>query len=242
MMPRRTALTTGHVLAAVFAAACSQGEDVQEMTFDTDVRRVVIEVDAGSIDLRGSDWGGVAVLGDMDSNTTVPLAIGTNLQGDTLHVSADCPDGVGGCEAGLRMEVPRDVSAVITTKSGNVKIGDVSGDLEVSVEDGSVSLFGVGGHARIEVVNGNVAGMDLLRGNVWGSTENGNVGLHFLEEPSEVAADTVRGNVDVTVPDGKYDIFADSVEGNVDVQVLQCGVAEQQIFARSTFGNVSVHY
>ena len=240
MMNRRTTLTAGHVLTALLTTACGQGDDVQEMTFDADVRRVVIDVDAGSVDVRGSEWRGVAVLGDMDSDSTQPLRIGTELRGDTVHVTAQCPENVNNCDAGLRLEVPRNVEAMIRTASGDVEVGDVSGDIEVSVGSGSVQLMGVGGTARVEVEHGNVLGMNLLRGDIWASTEQGNVDLHFVEPPREVAGDTVRGNVSIVVPKGDYEVFADSVEGEVNVEVCSCEDGEQMIFARSTYGNVFV--
>ncbi|TPV95697.1 MAG: hypothetical protein B7733_08740 [Myxococcales bacterium FL481] len=230
------------LLFSLLMAGCSQGSDIENRTFDAEVRRVVVDVAVGDINVRGSQRVGAALLGEMYSDTAMSLGIDAKLVDDTLHVSANCPAGSGECWAGLRLDVPQHAEVSIAAGHGDVDVTDLLGDLHVSTGAGSVVLLGVGGTVRVEADGGDVMGANLLRGDTWATSESGDISLAFAEPPLVAGLGSVHGTVSLTVPRSQYDLFVDSVEGELDIGVHHCRAADQQLFARSVYGDVLVHH
>jgi hypothetical protein len=116
---------------------------------------------------------------------------------------------------------------------------DVPADIVVraSVEQGDLTMWGVGGDLDLAVGDGILAGRDLSAGSVRASNRTGEVNLHFGAVPTTVEARSGDGPVLLVLPSAVYRVAADA---GADITVPVDATATPTIVARSVGGAVSV--
>jgi hypothetical protein len=187
------------------------------------VGRLVVDIDAGDVSVRAGEGGFAAVTSAVRWSGTRP-EVAQVVDGDTLTVTARCPDRTGAerCEVDLTVDVP-------PTASSDVQVG--AGDITGTAV--------TGGHVW-NSVSGDVSAVELGAAAVRARSGAGDVLLAFAAVPLEVDAETAAGEVLVTVPgDARYSVDARSGAGETVVEV-PTGPAGAVITAFSSAGDVTV--
>lgn len=212
-------------LAALLAGCGSGAEQQTETGTHTagPVARVEVEADAGSVDLRRGPDGSSQVQRTLRWSGDEKPEYSQQTVGDTLRITARCPDGADRCRTDLVVTVPAAASS------------------RVSVTTGDVTVAALTGRQELEATTGLVRGSGLGAAPVSARTTTGQVSLGFTAAPESVEAEATTGDVEVRVPVGPvYQVRAEVRNGLSDVEVADTPGAEHRITARSTTGNVSV--
>jgi hypothetical protein len=203
--------------------------------------RLQLHFDAGEVTIVGAAGRTVA----LQRRATDDARLSEEVRGDTLHVQAHCPGGMGhrGCRAEYRLDVPRSFAVTVTGDAADVRLRDLAGALEVRSEAGDVRVEGAGGLARLATEAGDVHATGLRGAQVAASTDAGTVRLGFERAPELVSASTDAGDVDVALPAGPdvYDVAATTDVGDVDVDVPTGRGTGHRVEARTASGSVRVH-
>jgi hypothetical protein len=236
------AFTFVFLATGAFAVAGQLGheERTDPVAGPAGLRRLVIEVPSGSITVRGTATGDVHGSRHVSRDLVAPH-LTEEVTGDALRLRATCPLAVvHSCGVSYDLEVPRDLSLVLTTHAGAVRVSGIDGDVEASSTAGPVDADDVGGTLAITSGAGHVRGTDLRSARVTAGSGAGGVDLVFTEAPTSVSARSGAGSVDVTVPDDGQAYRVDARgSGNEDIQVPQDPHSPRSLALSSTAGAVS---
>lgn len=212
--------------------------------------------EVSTLDVR-SNAGGVTIRGsDRNSETiTVTARISHGLRrtghsqvvrGDRLVIDSTCPIlGSQFCYVTYTVDVPTGIDVVVRGAEGSVTLSEVTGDIDLSSDSGSVDVAQVGGgFLRMDSDAGSVTATDVSSSDVEATSDAGGVYVAFTRPPQSVLADSDAGGVEVVLPRGdeEYDVEADSDAGGVDVSVDQDGGSPRTVEATSDAGGVVVRY
>ena len=109
--------------------------------------------------------------------------------------------------------------------------------VRASVDEGDVTMWGVGGELDLRVGHGVLVGRELSADRVRAANGGGEVNLHFASAPDDVDASTVSGAVLLVLPDGTYRL---DVDPGAEVTVPTAEEAPATLRAHSGAGSVSV--
>lgn len=229
-LPSRVSLPARSAVALLLAGAlagCGSSEDPTLTESATEgggpVSRVEIEADTGSVELRRGADGASQVQRTLRWSGDRKPVYTQNRTGNTLTITARCPDGDGECGTDLVVTVPAAASS------------------RTDVTTGSVTVDGLTGAQDLTATTGPVRGTGLGAAPVTARTTTGSVALGFAAAPSAVEAEATTGDVDIEVPVGPvYQVQARVQTGQSRVEVADTPGAEHRISARSTTGSVSV--
>ncbi|MDN5919216.1 MAG: DUF4097 domain-containing protein [Pseudonocardia sp.] len=209
------------VLAGCGSADREQTESATEGFGAVD--RVEIEAEAGSVDLRPGPDGSAQVQRTLRWSGEAKPEFTQSVSGNTLTITARCPDDDERCTTDLVVTVPAATSTRTDVTAGDIDVDDLTGAQDLTATAGRISGTGLGAAP------------------VTARATTGQVSLRFAAAPPTVDAEASTGNVDVRVPAGPaYQVQAQVQTGNSRVEVADTPGAEHRISARSTTGNVSV--
>jgi hypothetical protein len=237
------ALTLLFLSTGAFAVAAQLGheERTDAVAGPAGVRRLVINVPAGSITIRGTATGDVRGTRHVSRDLVAP-EVSEQLDGDTLRYRVTCPMAfVHECAVGYDLEVPRDMALVLTTHAGTVRVEGIDGDVDANATAGSVEADDIGGTLELTSGAGHVQGTGLRSAQVTAGSGAGGVDLVFDRAPTSVSARSGAGSVDVTVPDDGQTYRVDAHgAGDETVQVPVDRQSPRTIAVSSSAGAVSV--
>jgi Putative adhesin len=135
----------------------------------------------------------------------------------------------------IMLKLPRRVELSVRSISGQVRIGDVDGQLEVSSVSGSLRVGAVGGRVQVNSVSGSV-GVGAVDGQIKVSSVSGDVDIGQVNQPVEIKS--VSGSVKV----GQAVDFLDvsSVSGAVSAGISRLG--ERGVKINSVGGSVELRF
>ena len=187
------------------------------------VTRVEIDADAGTVELRPGSAGSSQVQRTLRWSGDRRPEYSQTTSGDTLKITARCPDGSGRCETDLVVTVPASTAARATVSAGQISVDGLTGAQDLTLTTGRISGTALGGQP------------------VTARTTTGQVALAFAAPPRSVDAEATTGDVKVQVPDGApYQVDTQVQTGNRRVEVQNTPGAPNRISARSTTGQVAV--
>jgi hypothetical protein len=237
-------------LGAGALAACEELDALQEKkteqqseTYQQKVARVEVDLDSGGITVVKGDAGEVGVERSLQWENTKPT-IREEWDGDTLRISAVCPDD-NGCAVDYSLRVPQTVVVHADTDAGDISISDITNDLDLANRAGDVTVENATGKVRIQGDAGNITSHGLRSSNVDAQTKSGNITLTFVTAPSSAKAITEAGAVRISVPrdgDGGYRVQASTQDGKRDVDVDADPDSGHVLVAQVTDGDVTVDY
>jgi Putative adhesin len=237
------------VLAFIGAGAISVAAGVVVQTKDVThtlvgpITTVHVDVD-GDISVQTGPAGQVTVATHKVWSFRQPTVSETRT-GSNLTIAATCP-GVtwGTCSTSVRLQVPAAVVLDLTSQDGSVSVDGVQGALTLQSDNGDVSVTAASGPLHLSSDNGSVGGTGLTSHQVRASSDDGDVALSFADAPETVTASSENGSVQVYLPHGpaSYLVSASSDNGNHSVGVPSNSAAERHIVATSENGDVSVGY
>ena len=182
------------------------------------INRLVSETVNGNIDLQpGGEDGGIRVdVVRQDQEESWDYF----LQDQVLAMWPLCSNGVIGCSSGFAIGAPDTTTADLKTVSGEVKISDYNGDVD------------------IENTQGTITGIRLKGGTIVAFGNNVTMNLAFLNEPTALDLTSIDGTINVEVPRGTYalDIQTNGVK-SIDELVNGDGPVIKII---STSGDITV--
>lgn len=183
--------------------------------------------------------------------------------GDTMRLHLDCSSSVSvECSADLRLAVPRNVALDITSSSGDVVVGGVSGPVTVDASSGDVHVAYVDGDVRVDNLSGETE-LDAIGGDVTAETKSGDIkasGLNgktarltnfsgdikagFGVAPEHVTVESKSGDVKVKVPKGSgpYQVRPDVRSGDLRTEVRTDPTAKPVIDVSALSGDVRIVY
>jgi hypothetical protein len=229
---------------------------VESIASEGEVHRIVIDADAGKVDLHGanrSDVGGTATIwwGAHEPNLHLTEADGV------LTVVVDCRPAASVCSVDLDLAVPYGVQADVRTGAGEVVVLDID-EVLVDTGSGSVSVDGIAGDVTIESGSGGLA-VDHVGGDVTAETGSGGItggtllGDRLVFETGSGSIDlgaagftlldaqTGSGSIEIAVPEGAYDVDAHTGSGSIDVHgLIDDPEADSQIYARTGSGSIAI--
>jgi DUF4097 and DUF4098 domain-containing protein YvlB len=167
-----------------------------------EVKEQTIATTGGTLNVDGSQNGGISVKGWERNETLVRYRIqtqaATQAEADNLasqirvttmggQIRAEGPEmsGRSGWDVSYEIFVPRQSNLSLRTHNGGISINGVRGQVEFEATNGGVSLKRLGGNVKGQTVNGGLA--IELAGNTW--------------EGEGLNVKTTNGGLSVSVPD-----------------------------------------
>jgi hypothetical protein len=164
--------------------------------------------------------------------------------GDTLVVEASCPIiGSQWCAVDYTVEVPSDMDIDADTR-GRLTITDLTGELRLDADQGSVDLARVGGDITVSASQGSVDAVDLTATRVSAEANQGRLDLAFATSPNEIVAEANQGSVTILLPD--EDVFyatqTEADQGSATSDIREDPTADRTITAESNQGSITITY
>jgi hypothetical protein len=220
-------------------------------------RTELTEVDAGDIDrlVVDNDAGSIQVVGVDGSDTiTVHARISEGLRAtghqvserdDMMVVRGSCPlFGSDWCEVDYTIEVPADMY-VDVSGAESVTVSDLTGGLVAHSVASVVDLSRVGGDVTVSANQGRLEATDLTADRVHARANQGSLSLEFAESPHEIVAEANQGRIDIVLPDDPDVDYATETEANqgaVSDRINQSPRSDRSITARANQGNITIRY
>jgi hypothetical protein len=227
------------------AAVISRKTTTDPVKIDGTIRRVVIDLDAGSISLTGTSESGMSGTRRMEKSFRSPT-VSEKLDGDTLTVKATCPSSMFSdfCSVSYQLSVPADVIVEGQSSGGRITTVGIVGDLDLESSAGSVNVTGAKGRLLLSSSAGSVTVKDSRSTDVTAYSSAGSVKVSLLDPPNKVDAESSAGSVTIALPRGNdtYNVDATSSAGSAKVDVDTSASSPRTIRAESSAGSVSVTY
>ncbi|PZG22340.1 hypothetical protein C1J01_03910 [Nonomuraea aridisoli] len=214
---------------AALVSGCGLAGALEKDTVSYDVTDKVsairIEADAGGIEVVESDRQGVHVTERLSWRRSKPEAT-HETQGDTLVLGFGCPGGGwlggGSCDVGYEVEIPKGLRVTAVSDSGNVTLRDLSGDLDVTSDSGSIEGSGL---ASRQVVM---------------ESDSGAITLAFAAQPDKVETSADSGSTEVRVPGGPYNIVTTTDSGRKEIGTPHDASAPRSLTLSSDSGAIKI--
>lgn len=188
------------------------------------VHRIVIDADAGDVDLRAGLTSDI-VIARHDSWLLDRPTTDARIRGDALVITTRCGSlrAVLRCRTDLRIDAPPELDVAVRTDTGDVDLRGLSGRADIATGTGDIRTH------RLEPIT------------VKARTTAGDIGLDLFGQPARTEAHSDAGDVHVTVPYGPYHVDADTDAGSVKVEgVIRDDLAPQAISALTDAGDILV--
>ncbi|WP_350280233.1 DUF4097 family beta strand repeat-containing protein [Kribbella sp. HUAS MG21] len=157
-----------------------------------------------------------------DFEVTVPR--GTKVTGENGSGDLDLT-GVGGVDA--------------KSRSGEVQLRDVDGDVNLDVTSGDISVDGLAGKLRVRANSGDIEATGV-RGATDVETTSGDIEV-TVSEPADVRAKGTSGDIEITAPGGDYKVSTDTKHGEVENELGNAETGSHTLTATTTSGNIELH-
>jgi Putative adhesin len=227
------------------AAVITRKTTTDQVKIDGTIRRVVIDLDAGSISLTGTGESGATGTRKVEKSFRSPT-FSEKLEGDTLNVKASCPTAFFSdlCSVSYELSVPADVIVEGRSSGGRIRTTGMTGDLDLKSSAGSVDVTGAKGRLILSSSAGGVTVKDSRSTDVKAHSSAGSVRVGLLDPATNVDANSSAGSVTVALPRSSdaYNVDASSSAGSETVDVDTSASSPRTIRAKSSAGSVTVTY
>jgi hypothetical protein len=158
-----------------------------------------------------------------DFEVTVPR--GTKVTGE--NGSGDLSvEGVAGMDA--------------KSRSGEIKLQDVTGDVKLDLTSGDVEISDLTGKLDVKANSGDIQASGLKGGPVSVETSSGDIELE-LAEANDVRAKGTSGDIEVKAPGGGYKVTTETRSGDVDNELGNGSNGSHSIDATTVSGDIELH-
>lgn len=233
-----------------------------DFVVDEPVRKIILTVHAGSVDVLVGTDGRVEVERQLNFDDERP-EVDHSVEGGVLIVEALCPGGFftfrSACSVDHLLRVPAAVDVEIDTGSGSVAVSGLTGSVQIDTGSGvievsnvsgrvladsgsgGVVLNGVSGETDVHTGSGGIRGNGLTSRRLIGETGSGSIDVRFVAAPDDVELEAGSGSVTLTVPTGSYDLDMDTGSGSTDFSGLDDDSASSRhIQMRTGSGSIRV--
>lgn len=252
---RRTWLVAGSIVTvAMIASATLQivelvGQNTVEVGRElaaSAVDRLLVELDSGSVEVRGTDDDAVRVTG------TVRSSLGSAtyrevVRDGRLELTLSCrPLLSGRCDADLVIEVPDDTAVVVHSTNTDVTLSGIRARVDVRTTDGGVRADRIETAAPVELVSSNadIEVKAMATPQLSLRTSNSSIRAGLAVEPVKVHVRSSNGSADVVVPDTEvaYDVTLETSNGTQEIGVRTDPASDRRIDVRTSNGDATVTY
>ena len=176
---------------------------------------------SGTLAVDAGDNGGIEVVGENRRDIRVVAVVqawardeaeAQRIAGEVVvrsdgGIRAEGPEhnGRGGWSVSFEVQAPREIDLELSTQNGGISVASVRGDLELEAQNGGINVDAVAGNVRGRTTNGGVEAE--LTGDTWEGTgldletTNGGIRLRVPDDYSaRLEAATVHGGIDIDFP------------------------------------------
>jgi hypothetical protein len=225
-------------LAGAPPAAALDYEEVRELRVDAQrATRFVVDVGAGSLDIRGSDtardvrvtariWAEAAPRDPERARALIDRHVDLRLESDgevgrLVASTRDPGPGYSLPHVDLVVVLPRRLQLEIDDRSGWIRVERMASSVSIDDDSGAISLRDIGGHVVIDDSSGAIEVADVA-GRVGIRDDSGSILVERVDD--DVAVEDGSGSIDirqvggsVTVSDGSGAIVVTGVARNLHV-------------------------
>ncbi|RIK09646.1 MAG: hypothetical protein DCC49_05650 [Acidobacteria bacterium] len=232
-------LMTGAFLA--FSTAPNHTDTSDEQVLTGVVRRVVIDVDTGSVSISSSVRSGAMISRSIRQMFRKPETSAI-LENGVLMIRSRCGVPALGCNVDHEIEVPATASLDVTTSSGDVTVRNFAASARLSSTSGSIAVERLAGESlEIETISGSIKADALATERLVGRSESGSIDVSFKSIPTTLDVASTAGALDLAVPSSSYKLALSSSSAKVTVTGLEDDQnSSRSITARSQSGRVRV--
>jgi hypothetical protein len=219
--------------------------ETQHQAYDHPITRLVFtDFESSDISVTAGEPGRVEVQRDFRWSGSKP-SFTERWDGETLYVSHGCANfTVSRCSIRYTVTVPPTVNVEAETSSGNVRMRNVTGSLDLTTTSGDVSINGATGSLKVRSTSGDLSTDELASTRVDINSTSGNVDLKFTTAPDDLIVESTSGDVTVKVPNDAqaYRVSVQTTSGEQRVTVDQSQRAGRAISVHATSGDVTIGY
>jgi len=230
-------------IAAIVAAAAALVADERTVraTVEEPVRAVVLDLDAGDVQVASTSADAVSFVRRERSAFARPQ-VDQELRDGVLRIRARCEEGVGPCSVDLALRVPAGTDVRVRSTSGDVDLDRLAaGEVDVESDAGDIEARRLEAtRARLRSDAGDVELADVRATTLAVTTDAGDIEAEGLRA-ERVEARTAAGDVELAVPAGRYAVAAEARAGEVDVAgVVQDPRAPRVLQVTTGAGDVTI--
>lgn len=210
------------------------------------ITEVLVEVEGGSVEIRGGAFDQVRVTGSVLSGPT-RTRHHEAVVGSVLVVQSECTGGVFSttCAVDHVIEVP--VSAAVVVRAANTKVvlSDISGPVDLQSTNEPIRADRLSGaEIAVQTTNAPIELGAVSTGRMRLRTSNESVRTEFARPVDELDIATSSAEVDVVLPEGptSYAVGIDSPAGSQSTEVRTDPTSEHRILIRTSNSDVTVRY
>ena len=205
---------------------------------------------SGDIQVKGYDGETIQVKGFKEGKDRDRVEVDDRSDGNHVELRVNYPHNCN-CDASIRfqIEVPRAVRYrfdALSSASGDIEVGGVTGDVKVDSASGDVLIKDVSGTIHASTASGDVS-VNNVKGPVSASSASGDVEVQIsrLEGSNKMTFSTASGDVSVKLP-GNLDaeIEISSISGSIHTD-FPIEIQEQEhgpgSHARGRLGSGATH-
>jgi DUF4097 and DUF4098 domain-containing protein YvlB len=126
------------------------------------------------------------------------------------------------------------------SRSGQVELREINGDVNLDVTSGDVSVSDLTGKLDVKANSGDIEAAGLKGGPVNVETSSGDMELQ-LAEANDVHAKGTSGDIEITAPGGDYKVSTESRTGDVENSLGNSSDASHNLIATTTSGDIELH-
>ncbi|MBW2275906.1 MAG: hypothetical protein JRF63_00355 [Deltaproteobacteria bacterium] len=209
--------------AALGLLACEGRGIEQQFDFEDPVTDLHVLLEAGDIELIGTDEPVVRVEVDVSYHGSAAPVLQAFVDDSLLRVWLSCEDGCWDLGGRVTVYAPRDIRGKLDTGRGDVFVDGSAGELSIECGVGAIH------------------GENLRNAELVAVTDQGPVTLSYTSRPTAVEVDVDRGNITVEVPAGGYDIDAYASSGFVELDaVVADPTCREELILATHEGNILV--
>jgi Putative adhesin len=182
------------------------------------VRILVVNDQAGDVDVSGADTSTVKVTDRVTSRHSAPSTT-HRMSADALTLNSSCA-GLQTCTVSYNIVVPQATAVRIHADAGTIRANSLSGPVTARTRAGDIVLASVSGPIYATDNAGSILGRDLLAPRAELRLSAGVISATFGIAPAAITAVTAVGSIILRVPgDVRYDVRADATVGSTRVVV-----------------------
>lgn len=232
-------------LVQVLSVLARTTDPVQAVAPAGAVEELVVQVESGSVEIRGTDADVVSLRGSVTSGLrSTPHSEG--VQGDRFVVTADCSSGLGSdfCGVDHVIEIPRSMPVTVRSSNTAITISDIDATVHVLTSNDSISADRLSGPVDLRTSNDSIRASALSVADARLHSSNDEVSAEFLVAPDRVVVTTSNAPVTIVVPDtdDAYDVELDTSNGEQTAAVRTDPTSGRRIEVSSSNDDVVVRY
>jgi hypothetical protein len=249
---RRRARPSSAALAALILAALIAGGvavTAWARSVETDTAtytgraQVLVQVQAGSIDVIASEREGIRVVTTTVGSLRRPRV---SVGGDsaTLLLRSHCTQLLGGimpgsCRVDYRIEVPASTRVVVETQRGDLTAKGMAASARLATRSGDITVKELAGPLELSTATGSIRA-DVAADQIEAHADRGSVTIVADHPPAQLRAASETGDIDLTLPPAAYALDIAAASGKVDSEVRTDRRSPYHVWARSAAGDVYV--